>query len=645
MTLSIVIVNYNVRHYLEQCLTSILDAVRGIETEIFVVDNNSVDDSLMMLRRRFPQVRLIANANNPGFAKANNQALRLCTGEYILLLNPDTIVENDTLSHCINFIANTPRCGGVCVKMVNGEGEFLKESKRGFPSPATSFYKISGLIRLLPHHRKVSAYYMGHLSENETNVVDILPGAFIMMKKDVLNQVGLLDESYFMYGEDIDFSWRIHLAGYDNYYLPSARILHYKGESTKRGNMNYVYAFYNAMSIFVQRYFAGGNAQIYNLLIQLAIWLRALLAMLQRFARHALVPIADLLLSFAGFYLTKELWATYWAENVNYYPTIYTWGILPIYSLVMMFSMWLCGGYDKPVRLERIVRGVAIGAIILLAFYSLLDETQRYSRAILLIGALWTILSTLMVRMVLSFAGIDGYSLGGERKKKYLVVGHNEEQARIHKLFGQLGIIPKKIEILNPDSERPLSQQIKEKLKKNSTENIIFSSIDVSVHEMLTSMQALNSHGIQFFTAPAYGNILIGSNRIYCLEELYSSHDDIIATPRCRRNKRIFDIVCALFFLIMSPLTFWFQRHKRNYFAKCWNVVTGEKTWVSYSQGNLATGKDETPLPYLKPGILQTRHIMPRVQHPDLNRLDQDYAQHYKTSTDFVIVLRNWNRI
>lgn len=225
MTLSIIIVNYNVRHYLEQCLTSVFAAAEGLDAEVFVVDNNSVDDSVAMVRERFPQVRLIVNADNPGFARANNQALQQCTGDYVLLLNPDTIVEKDTFRHCIDFIARTPRCGGVCVKMVNGEGLFLKESKRGFPSPATSFYKISGLIRLLPHHAKVGAYYMGHLSDNETHVVDILPGAFIMMRHEVLDKVGLLDESYFMYGEDIDFSWRIRLAGYKNYYLPTTRIL------------------------------------------------------------------------------------------------------------------------------------------------------------------------------------------------------------------------------------------------------------------------------------------------------------------------------------------------------------------------------------------------------------------------------------
>ena len=284
MKLSIVIVNYNVKYFLEQCLESVFgsslafeeghvdaaNASNHIELEVFVVDNASVDGSVEMVRDRYPQVQLIANNDNVGFAKANNQALRRCTGDLILLLNPDTVVEHDTLSKCVGFFASHPDCGGLGVKMINGEGTYLKESKRGFPTPEAAFYKISGLIRLFPHNRRIAAYYMGHLDDEETNPIDILPGAFLMVSRAALDKVGLLDESYFMYGEDIDFSWRIKLAGFENYYYPTARIIHYKGESTKHGSMNYVYTFYNAMSIFVQHYFSGSRARWFNLLLRLA---------------------------------------------------------------------------------------------------------------------------------------------------------------------------------------------------------------------------------------------------------------------------------------------------------------------------------------------------------------------------------------
>ena len=275
MLLSIVIVNYNVKYFLEQCLSSVYNSTGDFELEVFVVDNASVDDSVEMVREKFPQVKVIANEDNVGFARANNQALKEAKGDYLLLLNPDTLVEPNTFEQCINFMQAHPDCGGLGVKMINGEGKFLKESKRGFPTPATSFYKISGLIRLFPHNKKIAAYYMGHLPEDETNEIEILPGAYIMLSRVAFEKVGYLDEDYFMYGEDIDFSWRIRLAGFKNYYLPSARIIHYKGESTKKGSMNYVYTFYNAMAIFARKYFSGKNARIYNITLQLAIWLRA----------------------------------------------------------------------------------------------------------------------------------------------------------------------------------------------------------------------------------------------------------------------------------------------------------------------------------------------------------------------------------
>ena len=353
MKLSVVIVNYNVKYFLEQCLRSVYAAAEGIDTDVWVVDNNSIDGSVQMIREKFPEVHLIANSDNPGFAKANNQAIReilngerrtperglpACkqkaqdgeSGHYILLLNPDTLVQKDTFRVCIDFFDGHKDCGGLSVKMIDGEGRFLKESKRGFPSPATSFYKISGLIKLFPHNRTVGAYYMGHLDDDTVNEVDVLPGAFLMISREALEKTGLLDESYFMYGEDIDFSWRIKLAGYKNYYLPTTRILHYKGESTKKSSMNYVYTFYNAMAIFARKYFRGNGAKMYTLLIQCAIWLRASLDFGKRLVGRLAVPALDFAASFAGFLAIKSIWATYWAENVNYYPAFYTWTILPL---------------------------------------------------------------------------------------------------------------------------------------------------------------------------------------------------------------------------------------------------------------------------------------------------------------------------
>jgi GT2 family glycosyltransferase len=275
MKLSIVIVNYNVQHFLEQCLHSVRKASENIPTEIFVVDNNSVDGSIAMVKQKFPEVQLIENKKNTGFSFANNQAMRIAKGEYVLLLNPDTVVEEDTFEKVVAFMDAHPNAGGLGVKMLDGKGNFLPESKRGLPTPAVAFYKIFGFSRLFPRSKTFGKYHLGFLDKDKTHEVDILSGAFMLMRKATLDKVGLLDETFFMYGEDIDLSYRIILGGYKNYYFPETRIIHYKGESTKKSSVNYVFVFYKAMVIFANKHFSQNNAKLFSFLINIAIYLRA----------------------------------------------------------------------------------------------------------------------------------------------------------------------------------------------------------------------------------------------------------------------------------------------------------------------------------------------------------------------------------
>ena len=640
MMLSVVIVNYNVKHYLRQCLVSLFAAAEGIETEVFVVDNNSNDGSVEMLRSLFPQVKVIANSDNVGFAAANNQALRQAVGDYVLLLNPDTILQHDTLTTCIDFIKARPRCGGVSVKMINGEGVYLKESKRGFPSPRTSFYKISGLINLLPHHPTVAAYYMGHLPDNETSVVDVLPGAFIMLRRNVLQEVGLLDESYFMYGEDIDFSWRIHLAGYDNHYLPATRILHYKGESTRKGSMNYVYTFYNAMSIFVQRYFSGTGAKTYNLLIQFAIWLRAAMAMLRRFASRVALPLFDFVCFVLLFVLTKEVWSTYWAANVNYYPPVYTRLLLPLYALVLVFFTWLSGGYDKPLKYSRIVRGIVVGGLALLVFYSLLDESMRYSRAILLIGTIASIVAAMLTRFVLGLLNVDGYQMWSTRRRDYLIVGSEQERQHLRNAFDRIGIVPRSIKEIDADM---LRNMLSKSEMPHHADEVVFCTPSVPYSLFIDAIEAWHTARLSFRTAPAYDDIIIGGNYVHSTESIYADESYAIAEKHHQRNKRIIDILVAAMLLLFSPVFFIFQKRKRDYFSDCWSVLVGRKTWVGYSLDH--NEHAVSPLPHLKSAVFTTRDQMPHVKTPDLTRLDSDYARHYNALTDVVIIAKNISRI
>ncbi|MEL6393096.1 MAG: glycosyltransferase family 2 protein, partial [Bacteroidota bacterium] len=258
MELSVVIVNYNVRYFLEQALGSVERAIAGIEAEVFVVDNHSSDDSVEVIKRDYPWVRLIARTDNPGFSIANNQAIRESTGRYVLLLNPDTVVCEDTFRHCLSFMDTHPNAGGLGVRMIDGSGRFLPESKRGLPTPWVAFCKAFGLSRIFPKSKRYNHYHLGYLSEEETHQIEILSGAFMFMRREALDQVGLLDEQFFMYGEDIDLSYRLILGGWENWYSSSTSIIHYKGESTKRGSLNYVRTFYQAMILFARKHFVGG---------------------------------------------------------------------------------------------------------------------------------------------------------------------------------------------------------------------------------------------------------------------------------------------------------------------------------------------------------------------------------------------------
>ena len=255
MQLSVIIVNYNVKKLLRECLLSVQKAAINIDTEIWVVDNASSDGSVEMLKSEFENVNLIANSKNVGFSTANNQAIKKALGEYILILNPDTLVYENTFSECLKFNLTTAKCGGIGVQMFDVNANFLKESKRGFPDPWASLFRLSFLNRFFPKSAFFNGYYLGHLDKDQNHQIEVLAGAFIWVKKSVIKEIGGLDEDFFMYGEDIDFSYRIQQAGYKNYYLGTVSILHYKGESTDKYSFKYVERFYGAMKIFSKKHY------------------------------------------------------------------------------------------------------------------------------------------------------------------------------------------------------------------------------------------------------------------------------------------------------------------------------------------------------------------------------------------------------
>ena len=386
MQLSIIIVNYNVKYFLEQCLCSVIKAIENIDAEIFVVDNNSTDGSKSFFKEGFVTVKFIWNSENVGFSRANNIALKQATGKYLLFLNPDTLLPEDCLERSISFLESHSEAGALGLKMLDGSGKFLKESKRAFPSPLTSFYKLSGLTKMFPHSKLFSKYYLGNLDENQNQEVDVLAGAFMMVPKKIIDEVGSFDDKFFMYGEDIDLSYRIQEAGYKNLYFADSCIIHFKGESTKRGGLNYVRLFYKAMSIFARKHY-GNRAFLFNLLIQVGIFFRAILSAVKRFLKWIGMPVIDGAIILMSFWVVKFLWNFYIKKDVNYSPNMLIIAF-PFFAIVFLIASYYSGLYDNGFKQKRLNNSTIIAFAILLSVYALLPESIRFSRGILVFGSL-----------------------------------------------------------------------------------------------------------------------------------------------------------------------------------------------------------------------------------------------------------------
>ncbi len=652
MKLSVIIVNYNVKYFLEQCLHSVRKASAGVSCEVFVVDNNSVDGSVQMVREKFPEVHLIANHDNVGFSKANNQAIRKSSGEYVLLLNPDTVVEDDTFTKVVAFMDAHPDAGGLGVKMVDGKGNFLPESKRGLPTPAVAFYKIFGLSRLFPKSKTFGKYHLSYLDKDQTHEVDILSGAFMLMRRSVLDITGLLDESYFMYGEDIDLSYRIIKAGYKNYYFPETRIIHYKGESTKKSSVNYVIVFYKAMVIFARTHFSQKNARLFSFLINMAIYFRASLAVLKRFLSRAFLPVFDAVIIYAGIFFIKS----YWAQSVIFpnggdYPPVFTYVIVPIYLLIWLTSVYLSGGYDKPISLFRIFKGLFSGTVFILVVYSLLDESMRFSRALTLLGALWGYISMTGTRLLLNMLGVKGFELEKSQNKRYVVIGDGEEAKRVAGLLSTIDAQPAFIGLVSCDeTHRPFEgfigsiNRLKDIVNIYRINEIIFCAKNIPARLIIDKMSELQNPDVDFKIAPPESLSLIGSNSINTAQDLYTLDLNSVNKTINRRNKRSLDVIVALVLILTLPVTLFIVKKPLGFFQNIFSVLFAKKTWVGYCHTN---NHDDEKLPGLKPGVLDPAIPLSNINLNDetLQRLNLLYARNYQIKNDLNIIMKGFKHL
>lgn len=501
--LSIIIVNYNVQYFLEHCISSIYRSKVNFSYEIIVVDNASTDQSVEMVQQHFPNVKIIENKNNAGFAKANNQAINIAHGAYCLLLNPDTILQEDTLQKSIDTLDSDTKIGALGVKMLDGSGNYLPESKRGFPSPSVSFYKMFGLSKLFPNSKIFNQYHLGHLDENQNHEVDVLSGAYMMIRKNVLNTIGNLDENYFMYGEDIDLSYQIKKAGYKNYYLSTTNIIHFKGESTKKGSLNYIKLFFGAMLLFAKKNLPSKQYKLLFPLLHIGIFIQAILGIARQAANKILFPIFDLGFIFSILFFLKFIFENYIKANEKLsYPMSFIYFNIPLYTIVSVFCLYILKVYQKYYTWKNIFVALSFAFVIISILYSFFPLSLRSSRAIILVSYLINIFLLIGYRALVNYLIPVAPNIF-QSTKKYALVCNTEEIENIKQTMTNYYKKSKFIGYINDsptsnDNFVGTTKQINDIVKAYAITDIIFSTNSIKMKDIIRIMSQTNNCGIHY---------------------------------------------------------------------------------------------------------------------------------------------------
>ncbi len=657
MDISVVIVNYNVREFLNNALISLFKALEGYSSEIFVVDNASDDGSVELVQQRFPLVHLIINKTNIGFAKANNQALTLSTGKYLLLLNPDTLVQEDTFDKLIEFFSLNKEAGMVGCKILNPDGSLQLACRRSFPTPWTAFTKTFGLSSLFPKSKLVARYNLTYLDPDRSYEVDAISGSFMMLKREVYDQIGGLDESFFMYGEDLDWCFRIQRSGWKVFYVPTTSIIHYKGESTKRSDIDELKIFYNAMRLFVRKHHTGST--FFEWFIYSGIFFRKIIADVSRLIKPLAIVLIDMLIVsgtiLVGEYIRKN--------NFFTFPEYaYPWTFI-IPSSIVFLSLLLNGVYTEfKLSVSRSMAAVFSAFVIIAAIVSF-EKDFAFSRMIMLISGGLSLILIPGWRLAIRLLGFGRKSnrttLFGKRT---LIVGVQQSGQDILKklraragggysVVGFLDINRKRIgERIHEIEILGSIETITKIIEEHHISEVIFSSDAVSYSTILNVIANNRKRYVNFRLVPNNLEVIIGKSSIDQLNEIpFIDIDYNIGKFRNRFAKRAFDIIVSIFLLIcFSPFVYFkklFSSQPDVGFSKVIvqlpQVLWGKMSIVGYFSAESATISRN--IFRGKPGITGLIHIQNNgtLSAEEKEQFDLYYAKNQTLLLDLEIIVKS----
>jgi len=607
--LSIIVVNYNVKEFLLNLLESIQHASSNISTEVIIVDNNSDDGSIAAVNTKFPSVITIENKENRGFGAANNQGLEISQGKYILLINPDTIVREDTFQKMIEFLKKNHDVGLAGCKVLNPDGTLQLPCRRSFPGPWVSFTKVMGLSKLFPNNKLFAKYNLTYLDENNSSEVDAVSGSFMMLSRDTYKLIGGFDTDFFMYGEDLDLCYRVQKSGMKVYYVSETEIIHYKGESTKRSNMDETKIFYDAMHLFVKKHFA--SSIIVKTILQFGIILRKFIT----FTNVNKYIIIGVILDFISFYFLLHLAEILYSnERWPGFPGIFKPWVYFIPSIFQIFVSALVGAYKRnSLSVLKSLVSLTIGLVIITSLTFFLKQFA-FSRAVVLITFSFSAFFLSLWRIIFKFTFLKS-GLSQESNTNSVIVGVDKKAIALtekllknfsspYKVFGLIGSDIKELgsKIGNSVVVGTVGN-LRKTIRENEIRNVIFASDSIEFDEIFSIVAECQGENVNFLISGNELDYMVGKSNITHIENVpFLKVQYNISRTTHKAIKRLFDIILSsLLVVLVLPFAWIFSKLSRSngYFMKSIfntpSIFKGQKTFVGphevHESTNLFLGK------------------------------------------------------